>query len=219
MPTNSNPPLVAALRKKDAYLDSVSKIRFQETVSSYLFKAGDHFYKIKKADSEHTSLAVKQAFCQEEAKLLHRLNGEELQAEVLPVYQNGKSFSYKNEAGATAVDYALKTTALSERNLVSHLLDQKKLSLIAVGRIARKLAQVHSDFPANDKTAYERGRADMLRSLCEDMLYQMKRHLDESFTQPIRDMIRHPLDKFFDEQNRLFQRRIRKNRIVEGHGA
>ena len=219
MPTNSNPPLVAALRKKDAYLDSVSKIRFQETVSSYLFKAGDHFYKIKKADSEHTSLAVKQAFCQEEAKLLHRLNGEELQAEVLPVYQNGKSFSYKNEAGATAVDYALKTTALSERNLVSHLLDQKKLSLIAVGRIARKLAQVHSDFPANDKTAQERGRADVLRSLCEDMLYQMKRHLDESFTQPIRDMIRHPLDKFFDEQNRLFQRRIRKHRIVEGHGA
>ena len=32
-------------------------------------------------------------------------------------------------------------------------------------------------------------------------------------------MIRHPLDKFFDEQNRLFQRRIRKHRIVEGHGA
>ncbi len=118
-------PHVAALRKKDAYLDSVSKIRFQETVSSYLFKAGDHFYKIKKVDSEHTSLAVKQAFCQEEAKLLHRLNGEELQAEVLPVYQNGKSFSYKNETGATAIDYALKTTALSERNLVSHLLDQK----------------------------------------------------------------------------------------------
>ena len=73
MPTNSTPLLVTALRKKDAYLDSVSKIRFQETVSSYLFKAGDHFYKIKKADSEHTSLAVKQAFCQEEAKLLHRL--------------------------------------------------------------------------------------------------------------------------------------------------
>ena len=152
MPTNSTPSLVTALRKKDAYLDSVSKIRFQETVSSYLFKAGDHFYKIKKADSEHTSLAVKQAFCQEEAKLLHRLNGEELEAEVLPVYQHGKSFSYRNEAGAIAVDYALKTTALSERNLVSHLLDQKKLSLIAVGRIARKLAQVHSDFPANDKT-------------------------------------------------------------------
>ena len=59
MPTNSTPPLVTALRKKDAYLDSVSKIRFQETVSSYLFKAGNHFYKIKKADSELTLIHPK----------------------------------------------------------------------------------------------------------------------------------------------------------------
>ena len=112
------------------------------------------------------------------------------------------------------LDYA-QTTALSERNLVSHLLDQKKLSLIAVGRIARKLAQVHSDFPANDKTAHERGRADVLRSLCEDMLYQMKRHLDESFTQPIRDMIRHPLDKFLMSKIGFFSAEL-QNLIVEG---
>lgn len=219
MPTSSYPSFVSALRKKEAYPEPVSKIRFHETVTSYLFKAGEHFYKVKKTDSEYSNLAVKQAFCHEEAKLLQRFNAEDLAVEVLPVSQTTDGFVLGASEGATVVEYALRTPALVERNLVSHLLEQKKLSLIAVGRIARKLAQVHTDNPAPEKVAHERGRPEVLRALCEDMLYQMKRHFDESFTQPIQDMIRHPLEKFFEEQARLFPRRIRKRRIVEGHGA
>jgi aminoglycoside phosphotransferase family enzyme len=217
MPTSQHPPFVAALRKKEAYTEAVGKVRFLETSTSYIFKAGEHYYKVKKTDHEYSNLAVKQAFCQEEAKLLRRCNGEDLNAEVVPINAQAESFTLG--LAGSPVEYALKTTALTEKNLVSQLLAQQKLSTMAVGRIARKLAQFHTEAATDDKTAQTQGRPEVLRNFSEDMLYQMKRHFDESFTQPIQDMIRHPLERFLDEQTKLFQRRIKKHRILECHGA
>jgi aminoglycoside phosphotransferase family enzyme len=51
------------------------------------------------------------------------------------------------------------------------------------------------------------------------MLFQLKRYFETSLTQPILDMIRHPLEKFIDDNKRLFNKRQKKGRIVFGHGA
>ena len=65
----------------------------------------------------------------------------------------------------------------------------------------------------------ETGKAERFQALCDDMLYQMKRYFDPSITQPIIDMIRHPLDKFIHSKSNVFGKRLRKGRVVQGHGA
>jgi len=51
------------------------------------------------------------------------------------------------------------------------------------------------------------------------VLFQMKRYFESSKTQPILDMIRHPLEKFIDDNKRLFNLRQKKGRVVLGHGS
>ena len=84
--------------------------------------------------------------------------------------------------------------------------------------IAYRISEIHSSNPAKDKAA-EAVKAESFRALCDDMLFQMKRYFDASMTQPILDMIRHPLEKFIDQNKRLFSKRYQKGRIVHGHGA
>jgi Uncharacterized protein conserved in bacteria len=116
------------------------------------------------------------------------------------------------------VEYALKMENLPENWLLSELLENGAVSKKNIMNIAGRIAKIHSFNPAKDKAA-ESGKAESFRALCDDMLFQMKRYFDASLTQPILDMIRHPLEKFIDQNKRLFSKRHQKARIVHGHGA
>ena len=76
--------LVKALHEPEAYNNSPKSIKLLETTTSYLFRADDQLYKIKKRGNEYATLAVKEAFCHEECRLSRRFNPN-WQLEVLPV--------------------------------------------------------------------------------------------------------------------------------------
>ena len=83
--TVTQPEWVEALKRPAAYLlKSPEKIKLLETTTSYLFRADDWLYKIKKTGNEYPTLAVKEAFCREECALSQRFNPN-WAVEVLPV--------------------------------------------------------------------------------------------------------------------------------------
>ena len=107
---------------------------------------------------------------------------------------------------------------LPDKWLLSSHLEKNDVSAKNISDIATRIAEIHEISPAKDKAA-ESGKAESFRALCDDMLFQMKRYFEASLTQPILDMIRHPLEKFIDQNKRLFSKRQQKGRVVFGHGA
>jgi len=208
--------LIKGLSHYDAYGSAPIKINLIETATSYLFKAGNFIYKIKKSGNEYSTLAIKEAFCNEECMLSKRFNPN-WNIEVLPIMEKNKNIKVGGQLGIP-VEYSLKMEALPEKNLLSKLLGKNVISEEHVTKIASRIAEIHSKSTAKDKTV-ETAKPEAFRALCDDVLFQMKRYFESSTTQPILDMIRHPLEKFIDDNKRLFNKRHRKGRVVLGHGA
>ncbi len=208
--------LVKALKEPAAYHNSPKTIKLRETSTSFLFKADDQLYKIKKLGNEYATLAVKEAFCREECRLSQRFNPN-WPLEVLPVMEHNGELKIGGTEGEI-IEYALKMEALADQWSLSQLLAKDKLTIKHISKIATRIAEIHAASPAKDRAA-ESGKPEPFRALCDDMLFQLKRYFEASLTQPILDMIRHPLEKFINDNKRLFNKRQKKGRIVLGHGA
>ena len=214
--TVSQTELVKALKEPAAYHNSPKTIKLRETSTSFLFKADDQLYKIKKSGNEYATLAVKEAFCREECRLSQRFNPN-WPLEVLPVMGHNDELKIGGTEGEI-IEYALKMEALADQWSLSQLLAKDKLTIKHISKIATRIAEIHAVSPAKDRAA-ESGKPEPFRALCDDMLFQLKRYFEASLTQPILDMIRHPLEKFINDNKRLFNKRQKKGRIVLGHGA
>ena len=208
------PPFYKALKNKDLYPEATRKIKFLETHSSYFFTTGASYYKIKKEDHHYSSPAVTEAFLHEEMRLGQMYAGEIYQA-VLPLMNQGEDYHFGPEG--QVVNYALKLKPLSESHFLLSLLARQKVTDALIGNLAKQLALVHHKHPVAGKG--EMGRPENLDALCQDVLYQAQKYLNQTITQPMLDLIRRPLEKFFEDHRPLFSRRIKKKRIVQGHGA
>ena len=214
--TFSQSELAEVLKNPASYATPPKSIKLRETDSSYLFEGDEWLYKIKKEGNEFPTLAVKEAYCHEECRLSQSFNPN-WTSNVLTILEQNGDIKIGGTEGEP-VEYALQMVKLPEKLLLSGLLENDAVSKINMTNIAERISEIHSNNSAKDKAA-ESGKAESFRALCDDMLFQMKRYFDASMTQPILDMIRHPLEKFIDQNKRLFSKRHQKGRIVHGHGA
>lgn len=208
------PQFYRSLKNENLYPEATRKIKFSETRTSYFFITGSTYYKIKKNDHDYSSPAVTEAFLNEELKL-GRIYAGNVYQEVVPVVEQDSDYFFR--AAGKVATYALKMEQLSERYFLSSLLERDKTSSGDIACIAEQLALVHSEHPVEGRG--EAGRPENLYDLCEDTLYQSQKYLNTTVTQPMLDIIRRPLEKFVEEQRKLFSRRLKKKRIVQGHGA
>ena len=214
--TFSQSELAEVLKNPASYATPPKSIKLRETDSSYLFEGDEWLYKIKKEGNEFPTLAVKEAYCHEECRLSQSFNPN-WTSNVLTILEQNGDIKIGGTEGEP-VEYALQMGNLPEKWLLSRLLENDAVSKKNMTNIAERISEIHSNNSAKDKAA-ESGKAESFRALCDDMLFQMKRYFDASMTQPILDMIRHPLEKFIDQNKRLFSKRHQKGRIVHGHGA
>ncbi len=213
--TNALPAFCKALKERDLYPEATRKIKLVETRHSYFFTTGASCYKIKKESHDYSNPAITEAFLNEELRLGKKYAGDIYQ-EVFPVSEH--EGQYRFDSTGKVVTYAIKTIQLSERYFLLSLLERKKVTQTAIGRTARHLAAIHGESSVTDRAA-EAGRPENLYDLCEDILYQARKYLNATITQPMLDLIRRPLEKFVEDHRKLFLRRIKKGRIVQGHGA
>lgn len=210
------PPFYKSLKNKDLYPEATRKIQYLETKTSYFFTTGASRYKIKKGGNDYSSPAVTEAFLNEELRL-GKLYAGDIYCEVLPLVENEGEYSFDPSQGEV-VNYVIKLNHLSDRYFLNSLLEREKVTPTIISRIAKHMALVHSENPAQGREV-DAGRPENLYNLCEDVLYQTQKYLNETITQPMLDIIRRPLEKFVEDHRKLFLRRMKKERIVHGHGA
>ena len=141
--TVSQTELVKALKEPTAYHNSPKTIKLRETLTSFLFKADDQLYKIKKLGNEYATLAVKEAFCHEECRLSQRFNTN-WPLEVLPITVHNGEIKIGGTEGEI-IEYALKMEALADQSSLSQLLAKDKLTTRHISKIAFKIAEIFAD--------------------------------------------------------------------------
>ncbi|MBI4081031.1 MAG: hypothetical protein HY423_00330 [Candidatus Lambdaproteobacteria bacterium] len=217
MPRGIHPEYHKALLDAARHDPATRRVKFSETCHSYFYRTGEFVYKIRKPSPAQSSLALKEAYAQSALAAGARWSPEVYLA-LVPIVHSADPPGFALGGAGEPVDYALKLAPLSEAHWLDHLIENHKLNPTAVGRVARYLATQHQAHPLGAQAA-TLGRPEHFRELFEELLYQIRQYLDVTLTQAMLDMVVRPLDKFVEDSRKLFLRRIKKGRIVEGHGA
>jgi len=205
-----------ALLEESLYPAATRRIKFEETRYSYLYKTGVHVYKIRKPGSHYSSLALKEAYISDALRQEQRWAPEVAEA-LVPILRTGSGYAFEGEG--TPVDYALRMKQLPPHYFAHELAAAGKLPPAAVSRVARFLAEQHAAHPLADAAATHAGRPEHFRDLFEEVAYQVKKYVGMALSEAVYDMIRRPVEHFVDGERKLFLRRAKRHRIVEGHGA
>jgi len=209
------PEFHKALLEQTLYPSATRRIKFEETRLSYLYKTGDHVFKIAKPSPHMSSLALKERYISDALRLGQVWGGDCYEA-VIPIVRAGESYALSGDG--EIVDYALRMKQLSAHYFGHELLVAGKLTPTLVGRVARFLADQHAAHPVMEHAA-ELGHAEHFRSLFEEVGYQVKKYVGQTITEAMLDIIVRPVERFVDDGRKLFLRRQKRGRTVEGHGS
>ena len=216
MTKTAYPEYHKALLDQSHYPAATRRIKFEETRSSYLYKTGGHVYKIRKPGPHYSSLAVKEAYVSDALRQGQRWAPEVAEA-LVPVLRTASGYAFEGEG--TPVDFALRMKQLPPHYFVNELAAAGKFTPAVVARVARFLAELHAADPLPDAQAAHAGRPEHFRDLFEEVAYQVKKYVGMALSEAVYDMIRRPVEHFVDNERKLFLRRMKRHRIVEGHGA
>ena len=204
-----------ALMEQSTYPSAPRRIKFEETRRSYLYRTGDHVYKIRKSDHFYSSLAIKERYAQE-AKQLGAKWAEGNAIEVFPVVKTDTGYQLHGEEGA--VDYGCSMAQYSDSSWLDRLVRQEKFTPTMVGRLARFLAEIHEGASLEEKAASS-GRPENFHALMDEVFYQAKKYVGITLSDALLEMVSHAMLRFVEEFRRLFLRRQKRGKIVDGHGA
>ena len=215
MSKHAYPEFHKALLEQATYPAAPRRIRFEETRRSYLYRTGEHLYKLRKASPLYSSPAIRERYAQVALSLGQRWARDVVQA-VVPILRTPGGYALTGEG--EAVDYALRMVQLPDSHWLHRMLEHGKVTPTHVGRLARFLAEQHAAAALGEKAA-EMGHPHRLQALFDELIYQSKKHFGQTLSEPVLDMIVRPLSKYLDEVHKLLVRRLKRGRIVEGHGA
>ncbi|MBF1999153.1 MAG: AAA family ATPase [Synechococcales cyanobacterium M58_A2018_015] len=203
---------------EDFYPPSQSPVQLIQTHLSYILLTGEYAYKLKKPVNfgfvDYSTLEKRQHFCQEELRLNQRAAAE-LYLEVLPITQTGDRFEL-NGSGEV-VEYAVKMRQFPQDTLLAALFDQGRLTPELVQELARVVAEFHRQTVTND---YIRsfGEVAQVRQAFDENFEQTAQYIGGPQTQQQFDETQAYCNRFFAEQQDLFQQRMQQDRIRECHG-
>jgi aminoglycoside phosphotransferase family enzyme len=233
MTRKAHPEFHKALLEQTTYPFAPRHIRHQETRCSHLYRTGAEVYKLRKSSSVYSSLEIKELLVRE-ALASGRRWAPQVMIGMVEVVAVGDSYRLAAvpelpdavgavplppcPPGGRLVDYALRMKQLSEHHWTDVLVRGGKLSGVTVGRIARYLAQRHSEAPA-DERAQLHGRPEQLAALAEDLLSETKQLIGGPLSEPMFELMARPLHRFIADAHKLLLRRVKRGRLVHCHGA
>jgi len=219
MSDTTKPALIEQMLSPEFYSHPVqTPIRLVQTHISYVLLTGDYAYKVKKPLDfgflNYATLERRKHFCHEELRLNQRGAGE-VYLEVLPITQQGDRYCLGG-SGAP-VEYTVKMRQFPQDRLLSRYFDRGELTPEMLQELAQVVAAFHQAAPSSD---YVRsfGEISQVRQSIDENYDQTEQYVGGPQTQQQFDQTRAYTDRFFAEQQALFQSRIDSGQIRECHG-
>ncbi|MGP1375820.1 MAG: AAA family ATPase [Almyronema sp.] len=212
------PPLIQQMLQPEFYPHPVQvPIELVQTHVSYVLLTGEFAYKLKKNVNfgflDYSTLEKRQHFCQEELRL-NRRAAAPIYLEVVSIGKTGDRFQLGE---GEAVEYAVKMRQFPQSALLSHLFEQGALTAELLQRLAQAIAEFHTEAETND---YIRGFGEVaqIRASIDENYAQTTDFIGGPQTQTQFDQTQAYTDRFFAQEQALFQQRIDQNRIRACHG-
>lgn len=213
------PPLdakVSFLSRPDSYVPPAKEVTRKETHMSWVFLVDDRVYKLKKPVRfpylDFSTLARRETACRAELQL-NRALASDIYLDVVPLMNTGAGLAIGG--AGTAVDWLVCMKRLDERNMLEYLLGERRVEIPQLDRLVAVLARFYrSATPVFLSPAVH--LADWKRALT----YNRRVLLDPRLGLPA-GLVRR-IDRaqrlFLERHGDLIAARIRRRRIVDGHG-
>ncbi len=213
------PPLIQHMLKPEFYPHPVTEpIELIQTHISYVLLTGEYAYKVKKPVNfsflDFTVLEKRKYFCEEELRLNQR-GAPHLYLEVLPITKVDHQVSLNGEG--EPIEYTLKMCQFPQEALFIHLFEKGELTEKWMEDLGRVVAKFHAQAQTNEAIR-SFGSISQIREAIDQNYAQTKKYISGPQTQEQFDQTRNFTDKFFQEQQALFNNRVANNRIRECHG-
>ena len=208
-----------AMRERGFYPHPVTHITVKETHASRIFLTGPYAYKIKKPVDlgflNFTTLAKRRHYCRREV-LLNRRLAPDVYLDVVPVTCQAGRF-FLGGPGDT-VEYAVRMKQLPETDCLTAILDSGGMSEERINALAQRLAAFHRGSVLPDAAMAKFGGLDHIRRIMEETFDQTCPFVESDEDRRRHDIIRSAARCFLNRRQPLFDDRIRKHRIKDGHG-
>jgi len=207
---------VGFLSRTASYGLAAGEVTRRETHMSWVFLVGERAYKLKKpvrfSYLDFSTLAQREAACRAELRL-NRALAPDVYLDVVPLIDSGQGLAIGG--AGTAVDWLVLMRRLDERDTLEQRIADGRVELAQLDDLAATLARFYrSATPVFLSAAVQ--LAEWKRSLD----YNRRVLLDPRFDIPaglVRNIDR-VQRRFLAERGELIAGRIRRRRIVEGHG-
>ncbi len=207
---------VAFLMRGDVYRPPVAVVDRHETHMSQVFLAGDRVYKLKKPVRfpylDFSTLARREAACRAELKLNRRL-ALDTYREVVPLVRTGEGLAIGGPG--EVVDWLVVMNRLDETQMLDRVIAEGRLHRWQLDRVAGVLVQFYRRASAALISPAVHA-AEFWRSLAYNrrILLDPRFHLPAGSVRTIDAVQR----RFLSERAGLLAERVRRRRIVDGHG-
>ncbi len=212
------PPLIQKLLKKEAYPHHPEEIKLLQTHISYVFLADDLVYKIKKPVDfgflDFTTLEKRKFFCEREVELNRRLCPEIYLGVVPVVEQNDKAFF---EGEGEPVEWAVKMKRMPEEGMMGRLIKEGRLKLKHIDLIVDKLVPFYQEAETGPEVN-KYGSLETISFNVNENFTQTKDFVGKALARHRYDFIVNWSNTFMEENKKLFEERVARGFIRDGHG-
>jgi uncharacterized protein len=207
---------VAFLLRGDAYRPPAAGVDRHETHMSQVFLAGDRVYKLKKPVRfpylDFSTLARRETACRAELRLNRRL-ALDTYREVVPLVRTQEGLAIGGEG--EVVDWLVVMERLDATRMLDRVIAEGRLHRWQLDRVAAALVQFYRRASAALITPAVHA-AEFWRSLAYNrrILLDPRFHLPAGCVRTVDAVQR----RFLTERAGLLAERVRRRRIVDGHG-
>jgi aminoglycoside phosphotransferase family enzyme len=162
---------------------------------------------------DFTTIEKRRFFCEKEFELNRRLCGD-MYLEVVPI---NRSDIIRIKGKGETVEYAVKMKTLPQEKMMSKLLEEDKVDRKLIDRIARIIAEFHSEAETNRKIS-EFGSLSIIETNWEENFEQTREFVGKTISRENFQLIRERIDDFIKRNRSFFEKRVTEGRIRNCHG-
>jgi len=206
------------LKNPQFYGPHVTSVQLLQTHISYVALTGTFAYKIKKPVNfgflDFSTLDKRKFYCEEELRLNKRLCPE-MYLDVLPITQDGSTLAL--DGTGTIVEYTLKMKEFPQENIMTHLLEQGKISEETIDRLITILIDFYqTQEPTEEITKH--GEVSSVKQNIDENFNQTKPMIDITVPKETFWYIKNEVEKFFEQKKDVFGHRMKERKIYDCHG-
>jgi aminoglycoside phosphotransferase family enzyme len=208
---------VSFLMKPESYPHKVSKVETKETHMSWVFLVNDYVYKLKKPVQYHfldfRNLEARYKNCEEEVRVNKRL-AKDIYVGIVPlvIIEDGK---LALEGSGEIIDWLVKMKRIAEINFLDFAIAHKLKDFTKLEETANLLADFYINAPGI-RISHDEYRV----KLEDEIIYSHDELLKHDFqlSNNLIEQLYKTLKNFIKSHSALFDDRIEKGKIIEGHG-